>query len=113
MFAGSQCGYFVRFVMPSVGTRMMKRIFPPSRIVPTACLALLLAAARGLGADSLITSGATWKYLDTGVDPGTAWRGPGFDDSSWASGAAQLGFGDGDEVTVIRSGIVTAYFRKN
>jgi hypothetical protein len=92
---------------------MMKTMFAAIRVVPTACLALLLTAAPGLGADSLITPGATWRYLDTGVDPGSAWRGPGFDDSSWASGAAQLGFGDGDEATVIRSGIVTAYFRKN
>jgi len=92
---------------------MMKTLFAAIRVVPTACLALLLTAAPGLGADSLITPGATWKYLDTGVDPGTAWRGPGYNDTSWASGAAQLGFGDGDEVTVIRSGIVTAYFRRN
>ena len=98
--------------MSSGGTWMMKTIFAANCGASTACLALLLTAAPGLGADSLIPAGSTWKYLDSGVDPGTAWRGPGFNDSSWASGPAQLGFGDGDEVTLIRSGIVTAYFRQ-
>jgi hypothetical protein len=29
-----------------------------------------------------------WKFNDTGTDPGSAWRAPNFDDSSWSSGAA-------------------------
>jgi CotH kinase protein/Lamin Tail Domain/Fn3 associated/PA14 domain len=42
-----------------------------------------------------------WKYLGTGADPGTAWRGDGFDDSAWPTGSAELGYGDGDEATAI------------
>jgi len=66
---------------------------------------------------SLVEAGATWKYLDDGSDQGTAWRGTGFDDGSWSSGAAQLGYGDGDEATVISFGginsqrYITTYFR--
>ncbi len=30
---------------------------------------------------------ATWKYESSGTDLGTTWREPGFDDSTWASGA--------------------------
>ena len=52
----------------------------------------------------LITFNSTWKYLDDGSDQGTAWRGPTFDDTVWASGAAQLGFGEGDEATPLRHG---------
>jgi len=65
--------------------------------------------------------GATWKYLDDGTDQGTAWRSPGFDDSAWASGTAELGYGDGDEATVVSCGPsaplcnsnnhITTYFR--
>jgi hypothetical protein len=68
---------------------------------------------------TLLPSGSTWKYLDTGVNAGTAWRGQGFDDSTWASGAAQLGYGDGDEATVVSYGPdpankrVTTYFRRS
>jgi hypothetical protein len=64
----------------------------------------------------VVATNAFWRYLDTGVDPGTAWRGLGYNDTSWASGQAQLGFGDGDERTVINSmpngsPLITAYFR--
>jgi hypothetical protein len=50
---------------------------------------------------SLVSTGAVWRYLDTGVDQGTAWRDFLFDDSAWPAGPAQLGFGDGDEATVL------------
>jgi chitodextrinase len=42
-----------------------------------------------------------WRYLDTGVNPGAGWFAPGFVDTSWATGAAELGAGDGDETTVV------------
>lgn len=57
--------------------------------------------------------GATWRYLATGGDPGTAWRAEGFDDSSWASGAGVLGFRNANITTTIpaTSGRTTYYFR--
>jgi hypothetical protein len=70
------------------------------------------------GADTLIARGAVWKYLDNGSDQGVAWRAPGFDDSSWASGPAELGYGEGDENTVVNGGpsnnrFPTTYFRRS
>lgn len=63
---------------------------------------------------------AVWKYLDDGSDPGTAWRDPAYNaDSTWAFGAAQLGYGDGDEATQVGFGPnagsknITTYFRHN
>jgi hypothetical protein len=59
-----------------------------------------------------------WRYLDNGSDQGTAWTAPTFDDTSWSSGTAELGYGDGDEATVVSFGpdsnnkYVTTYFRK-
>ncbi|MEX0936210.1 MAG: DNRLRE domain-containing protein, partial [Pirellulales bacterium] len=62
--------------------------------------------------------GAVWRYLDDGSNQGTAWRNPGFNDTSWAMGAGQLGFGDGDENTTIDRDFghagtsnITFYFR--
>src|SRR5262245_7917215 len=52
----------------------------------------------------LVGRGSVWKYLDDGSDQGTTWREPGFVDSEWQAGPAQLGFGDGDEATVLRPG---------
>ena len=49
---------------------------------------------------TIIPFGSMWRYRDDGSDQGTAWRAPGFNDSGWASGPAQLGYGDGDEATV-------------
>jgi hypothetical protein len=45
-------------------------------------------------AGTLLPNRSVWKYLDNGSDQGTAWREPDFDDSSWASGLAPLGYGD-------------------
>jgi hypothetical protein len=66
---------------------------------------------------TLVPSGSTWKYHDQGANLGTAWRETGYDDSSWPSGLAQLGYGDGDEATIVSYGpdannkYVTTYFR--
>jgi len=65
----------------------------------------------------LVPAGSVWKYLDDGSNQGTLWRGTGFDDSAWSGGPAQLGYGDGDEATVVSYGpdpnnrYVTTYFR--
>ena len=66
----------------------------------------------------LVSTGAVWKYLDNGSDQGTTWRDVAFNDTTWASGAAQLGYGDGDEATVVGFGpdpgnrYITTYFRR-
>ncbi len=60
---------------------------------------------------TLIGSNAVWRYLNNGSDPGTNWRLAGFADSAWPAGPAQLGLGDGDEVTVLTNRPVTTYFR--
>ena len=66
----------------------------------------------------LIGEGSIWKYLDDGSNQGTVWQQPGFNDNNWASGPAQLGYGDGDEATVFSYGgdpnhkYITYYFRK-
>ena len=66
---------------------------------------------------TLIPLGATWKYLDNGSDQGTAWTQTAFTDSTWKTGAAELGYGDGDETTLVEYGpdpnnkYITTYFR--
>jgi hypothetical protein len=55
-------------------------------------------------ADSLVPLGSVWKYFDQGMDLGTAWRNPDVDDSGWKQGPAELGYGDGDEATVVSFG---------
>jgi hypothetical protein len=70
------------------------------------------------GTVTLIKPGSVWRYHDTGVDLGTAWHEPAFNDSGWAAGPAPLGYGDGDEATVVSYGpdpnnkYPTCYFRQ-
>jgi len=66
----------------------------------------------------LVGPGETWRYRDQGSDEGVTWREPAFNDSAWAEGPAQLGYGQGDERTGISYGpdlftkFTTTYFRK-
>jgi hypothetical protein len=57
------------------------------------------AMSSGTPRPPLVPAGAVWKFLPVTNDIGHAWREAGFDDRSWASGPAQLGYGDQDEVT--------------
>ena len=67
---------------------------------------------------TVVAAGSVWKYLDNGSNQGTAWRATAFDDTTWAAGPAQLGYGDGDEATVVSFGAdpnnkpYTTYFRR-
>ncbi len=71
------------------------------------------------GVTPLIEENASWKYLDTGIDPGASWTTSGFDDSAWAAGNAELGYGDGDETTTVSYGgvasnkYITTWFRRS
>ncbi|HNQ11844.1 MAG TPA: metallophosphoesterase [Bacteroidia bacterium] len=69
--------------------------------------------------DTLIAKESVWKYNDTGFQPANnQWRWRSYNDASWASGVGQLGYGDGDEATVLSFGpdpnnkYITTYFRK-
>lgn len=61
----------------------------------------------------VIPFGSGWQYSDEGTDRGDTWRigeGP-----AWREGAAELGYGDSDEATVLDDAdpnIPTVYFRQ-
>jgi hypothetical protein len=100
---------------------MFKRISRWS--IPVLLSSLLIVLTLTLTASAaeltLIPRASTWKYLDNGSNQGSGWRGVDFNDSSWSSGQAQFGYGDGDETTIINYGsnpdrkYVTTYFRRS
>ncbi len=65
----------------------------------------------------LIHGGEVWKYSDSGLDLGTNWSQPNYDDSGWAGGPARLGYGDSEVFTTYSYGAdplnryITTYFR--
>ena len=74
---------------------------------------------------NFVQTGDNWSYLDNGTDQGTAWRATAYvEDSSWETGPSELGYGDGDEATVVdfidtdpgtpgTQKNITTYFRKS
>jgi hypothetical protein len=67
---------------------------------------------------SMIASNAVWRYWDKGGIAATTWRERLFDDSTWSSGAAELGYGDAPTTTISYgpssgSKYITSYFRKD
>ncbi|MFN0130876.1 MAG: Ig-like domain-containing protein, partial [Verrucomicrobiales bacterium] len=65
---------------------------------------------------TLVPADANWRYRAVASAAPAGWQTASFDDSSWVAGPAPLGFGEGDEATVIPSGTptnrpITSYFR--
>ncbi|MCU1368823.1 MAG: hypothetical protein JWO77_17 [Ilumatobacteraceae bacterium] len=70
----------------------------------------------GVVADpNLLAFGASWRWFYAEGGPAAGWSTAAFDDAAWATGPAQLGYGDSDEKTVISTSPtprpMTAYFR--
>jgi hypothetical protein len=83
------------------------------------CLCVV-AETRGQSGDQiLVPAGSVWRYNDSGTNLSTGWRAVAYNDASWRTGPAQLGYGDGDEATVISYGSnpnnrrITYYFRRS
>ncbi len=64
-----------------------------------------------------ILGGSVWKYSDQGLDLGTNWSQPNYDDSSWSQGAGRLGYTTIGITTTVGYGpnpsskYITTYFR--
>jgi len=97
----------------------MKAKHSVTRWVNVSLCWLVVTLSTSLAQTEFVPFGSSWKYLDNGTDQGTAWRQGGFNDSGWAQGPAQLGYGDGDEATVVGFGpdannkFITTYFRQS
>lgn len=104
---------------------------PGGAVSPSARTWVPAGGAGGGESGSLIPEGATWRwYTDaeglgsSAIGPGHPdwstrnWKHPEFDDGAWASGPAQLGYGEGDEATTLPFGSTaskwtSAYFRRS
>ncbi|MFK7822691.1 MAG: metallophosphoesterase [Oligoflexales bacterium] len=62
--------------------------------------------------EKVISFDGNWSYHDQNLDPGLSWMTEDFDHGTWPQGNAHLGYGDGDEQTVIAGGSPSVYFRR-
>ena len=79
----------------NAGTRLVFAI--PSQILKAAMMLLVLCSAFQIGRAQeveLVPYSKSWKYEQSNIDLGTAWKEIGFDDSGpgWGTGASPLGF---------------------
>lgn len=85
-------------------------IFPS--LVATLCVSVLAQDAAIVAEEQVLVSfGSEWAYHDSGSSPGDDWETRGFDDASWSRGLAELGYGDGDESTVVTTNLISYRFR--
>lgn len=67
---------------------------------------------------TMVSTGSTWKFWDRGSLPAANWNATAYNDSSWSSGAAPLGYGDSGMNTTVSFGpssaskYPTTYFRR-
>ncbi len=66
--------------------------------------------------NTLFAEGDIWKYFKGTTFPGSTWNTIGFNDSGWLTGPTGIGYGDGDDATVLtdmQNNYWTVYMRKN
>jgi hypothetical protein len=51
--------------------------------------------------ETVVMSDDTWRYIVPSAEPSATWTDTGFNDSGWLSGPGGIGYGDGDDLTVI------------
>jgi len=83
---------------------------------------LFRIAAMTVRTDQVVTpfigASSTWRYSDQGVDLGTNWAQPDYDDSGWSQGLGRLGYNAPGIATAISYGpnstnkYITTYFRQ-
>lgn len=64
---------------------------------------------------TLVDYGSSWAYFDDESEPPSQglldWFEPDFIDTTWSTGPAHIGYGDGDEATLINDQTKTVYLR--
>jgi len=75
---------------------------PGGGVRPGAVRVVFNVVPDGAEDPDLVRSGASWRYLDDGSNPGPGWFQAAFDDTGWREGPSPLGYGDGDEATTVR-----------
>ena len=115
--------FFLTWTNPPVGQHVLTAVVidPGGLTATSAPLHIVVAPASGTALIALVQPGSTWRYQDNGIYPGSNWTALNYREPAgqrWKSGPAQLGYGDGDEATVVDFGRdyldkhITTWFRQ-
>lgn len=123
-------GFALGIVGPTTGTVLYTTDGSDPRLPGGAISPKAIPFGTGQTTITLVPAGSRWRWYtdESGLGSsatvdGTAawsannWKHPEFNDTRWSEGSAQLGYGEGDEATVIPFGPnasqkwITAYFR--
>ncbi|MBT3611894.1 MAG: hypothetical protein HN522_03000 [Flavobacteriales bacterium] len=61
--------------------------------------------------ETVVFDNDIWKYFEGTYEPDTNWRKLAFNDATWLQGQGGVGYGDGDDNTIINS-VTSLYLRK-
>lgn len=96
-------------------TDPQKWIFPAIEIEPKGFTTIFASGkdrTAPLSYRNFIQQGDNAKYIVPNSATSTAWRMPDFDDSAWNTGKTGIGYGDGDDATIVPSGIRSVFLRQ-
>jgi len=98
-------------------SNLYKWIFPSTSIAANSYLTIMASGKdRGLSFDHLETviyPDSSFRYMVPAVEPDSNWRIlPGFNDSGWSLGQAGIGYGDGDDVSVLIPPVTSVFIRR-
>jgi CotH kinase protein/Chitobiase/beta-hexosaminidase C-terminal domain/Secretion system C-terminal sorting domain len=93
------------YYLETFDTKQKRWSFPDFSLKPDSCM-LVFCSKKDRKAiidhyELPILPGSTWRYFVGTTEPDPNWVNPGFDDSSWLTGAQSIGYGDADDATVI------------
>ena len=97
-------------------SNLMKWVFPAVTIGSQNFLTVFATGNNAINLvnhyETAVFAESSWKYkIPTAEIPN--WKSNTFNSSSWLTGAASIGFGDGDDATVLNTPITTIYSRIN
>jgi hypothetical protein len=82
-----------------------KWTFPPVALAPEDRLVVYASGKDRIAPanhwETVIDLGDLWRYRLGDSEPPTSWRNVDFDDAAWPQGPSGLGYGDGDDLTVL------------
>ena len=92
-----------------------KWTFPPVALAPGRRLVVYASGKDRIALanhwETVIDLGDLWRYRRGDSEPPASWRAVDFDDTAWPQGPSGLGYGDGDDMTVLDP-TVSFYVRK-